>query len=79
MEHTKELSTLFSYDRIVTYPSGTLMSLPFMFTRQLGTKEIFRIQEHMAVAPFCPSPDPDINENRQFTVPWFCSVRRQHI
>lgn len=66
MEHTKELSTLFSYDRIVTYPSGTLMSLPFMFTRQLGTKEIFRIQEHMAVAPFCPSPDPDINENRQF-------------
>lgn len=63
---TKQLNSLFSYDKKTELEESRLEILPFRFTQTRGASEIDEFQRELSPSGFCPVTDNDIKENKSF-------------
>lgn len=63
---TKQLNSLFSYERKANLEDSHLEIIPFRFTQTIGASEIDEFQKELATTEFCSVTDDHILENKSF-------------
>lgn len=64
---TRQLNSLFSYDKKAHLEDTHLEIIPFRFTQTIGASEIDEFQKGLATTDFCSVTDDHILENKSFT------------
>ena len=74
---TKQLNSLFSYDKKTELEESHLEIIPFRFTQTRGASEIDEFQKGLTPTGFCPMTDDRIQENKSFSYAIFTPSGRK--
>lgn len=74
---TKQLNSLFSYERKAELDESRLDIIPFRFTQIRGASEIDEFQKDLTPTGFCPVTDDHIQENKSFSYTIFTPAGRK--
>ncbi len=74
---TKQLTSLFSYDKKTELEESHLEIIPFRFTQTRGASEIDEFQKGLTPTGFCPMTDDRIQENKSFSYAIFTPSGRK--
>lgn len=74
---SKQLNSLFSYDKKTELEESHLEIIPFRFTQTRGASEIDEFQKGLTPTGFCPMTDDRIQENKSFSYAIFTPTGRK--